>query len=146
MKDVDTKISFSLIGLNTEQFALFEDNLKEEPSPDLNITTSIEFKVNPEKRQIGVFVSFSLKQTDDMLIKIQTSSHFSISSSSWKNFMVEAQIIFPKNFMAHLAMLAIGTTRGILHAKTEGSLLNKYILPTINVSELVEEDFIFSLS
>ncbi len=37
-------------------------------------------------------------------------------------------------------MLCVGTARGILHAKTEGTAFNDFILPAINVEELVEED------
>ena len=35
--------------------------------------------------------------------------------------------------------MTIGTTRGILHAKTEGTCFNKYVLPTINVTEIIKE-------
>ena len=50
----------------------------------------------------------------------------------------------PKGFLSHLAVLTIGTTRGILHAKTEGNCFNKYVLPAINVTEIIKEDAIFS--
>jgi hypothetical protein len=36
-------------------------------------------------------------------------------------------------------MLTIGTTRGVLHAKTEHTLFNQYLLPTINVNDIVKE-------
>jgi hypothetical protein len=43
-------------------------------------------------------------------------------------------------------MLTIGTSRGILHAKTEGTEFNKFILPTINVNQLVEKDAEFIIN
>ena len=46
--------------------------------------------------------------------------------------------------MTHLIVLTIGTVRGILHAKTEGTKYNSYILPTINVAELIKTDIVFS--
>ena len=49
----------------------------------------------------------------------------------------------PSGFVCHLAMLAIGTARGVLHAKTENTLFNKYLIPTINVAELIKDDIIF---
>ena len=54
-------------------------------------------------------------------------------------------VSFPKGFMAHLAVITVGTTRGVLHAKTENSKFNKYFLPTINVNELVKNDISFAL-
>ena len=48
-----------------------------------------------------------------------------------------------KGFMQHIAMLTVGTTRGILHAKTEGTCFNKYVLPAINVAELIKDDVEF---
>ena len=51
----------------------------------------------------------------------------------------------PHGFPGHLAMLTGGTTRGILHAKTEGTCYNQYVLPTINVTEIIKEDASFGL-
>ena len=39
-------------------------------------------------------------------------------------------------------MLTIGTARGVLHSKTENTPYNKYLLPTLNVSDLVNNDLI----
>jgi hypothetical protein len=39
-------------------------------------------------------------------------------------------------------MLCVGTLRGVLHAKTENSVYNKFYLPTINVNDLVKTDIV----
>ena len=36
----------------------------------------------------------------------------------------------------------MGTLRGVLHAKVENTPYNMFILPTINVTELVKEDIV----
>jgi len=36
--------------------------------------------------------------------------------------------------------LTVGTVRGILHTKTEGTNFNGFVIPTINVTELVTSD------
>lgn len=62
--------------------------------------------------------------------------------------MLEAEsktLTVPKGFLCHLAMLTVGTSRGILHAKTEGTCFNKYVLPVINVTEIIKGDASFSL-
>jgi hypothetical protein len=57
----------------------------------------------------------------------------------------EKEIILPCGFAQHLLVLTIGTVRGILHAKTEGTAYNQYVLPTINVAEMLKEDVKFRI-
>ncbi len=137
-------IGFVLAAIKTEQFALFEE--KYSAKKELNITTSLEFKINEEQKLIGVFATFTFEQAKKIFIKIQVSCHFTIEPNAWKSFHKEDLIVFPKIFMGHLTMLTIGTSRGILHAKTEGTEFNKFILPTINVNQLVDKDAEFNIS
>lgn len=64
---------------------------------------------------------------------------------SWNSFedVKNSELTIPKNFISHLVMLSIGSTRGVLHAKTENTMFNKFLLPTINVNELIKEDMKF---
>jgi hypothetical protein len=55
-------------------------------------------------------------------------------------------LIVPKGFLAHLAMITTGTSRGVLFAKTEATPFSKFIIPTLNVSEMIYEDAIFDIS
>jgi hypothetical protein len=137
-------IGFALAAIKTEQFALFEE--KYSSKKELNITTSLEFKINEEQKLIGVFATFTFEQAKKTFIKIQVSCHFAIDQNAWESFRKEDVIVFPKNFMAHLTMLTIGTSRGVLHAKTEGTEFNKFILPTINVNQLVDKDAEFIIN
>lgn len=138
------KVGFALLSLKIEQYATFEKNFSE--SKKSNLTTGLEFKISKEQKQISVFVTFTFEQAQKAFIKIQVSCHFKIAVDAWNNFENESKIIFPKGFMAHLAMLTVGSARGILHAKTEGTKFNKFLLPTINVTSLIKNDIEFSLS
>ena len=137
-------IGFALAAIKTEQFALFEE--KYSSKKELNITTSLEFKINEEQKIIGVFATFTFEQAKKTFIKIQVSCHFTIEPNAWKSFTKEGLIVFPKNLMGHLTILTIGTSRGVLHGKTEGTAFNKFILPTININQLVDKDAEFNLS
>ncbi|WP_016989156.1 hypothetical protein [Flavobacterium sp. ACAM 123] len=137
-------IGFALVAIKTEQFALFEE--KYSSKKELNITTSLEFKINEEQKLIGVFATFTFEQSKKIFIKIQVSCHFNIEPNTWTSFLKDNNVVFPKNFICHLTMLTIGTSRGILHAKTEGTEFNKFILPTINVNQLVEKDAEFIIN
>jgi hypothetical protein len=50
------------------------------------------------------------------------------------------QFTLPKSIATHFVVLAVGTLRGVLHAKVENTFLNGFLMPTINVTEMVKED------
>lgn len=43
-------------------------------------------------------------------------------------------------------MLTIGTTKGVLHSKTENTTFNHFVLPTLNGNELVKNDVVFDIN
>jgi hypothetical protein len=140
----EKSISFSIIAIKTEQFAVLEEKIS--PKKEININTNLEFKINTEKHQFGVFSTFDFIQGNKHLIKLQVSCHFSIIKESWNSFLNENQLVFPKGFVKHLAVISIGTARGILHSKTEGTVYNTFVLPTINVDQIIENDVVFSIN
>lgn len=50
-----------------------------------------------------------------------------------------------KDILRYLATIATGTVRGIIHAKTENTVLNSVVVPPINLVEAIKEDFVFKL-
>jgi hypothetical protein len=54
-------------------------------------------------------------------------------------------LTIPKGFLAHLAMISVGTARGILHCKTENTIFNNFVLPLVNVASMIPEDEQFEL-
>lgn len=141
---MEKSIGFALAAIKTEQFAVFAENYS--PKKEANVTTSLEFKINESENRIGVFATFTFENAKKTFIKIQVSCHFSVAKESWDVFKRDNLVIFPKNFIGHLTMLTIGTSRGVLHGKTEGTEFNKFIIPTINVTDLVNKDAEFNLS
>lgn len=136
-------IGFALRQVKTEQFAIIEDNYKETEKVELN--TSLEFKVSHETKAVGAFVKFVFEQAKCPFLIVEVSCHFNILDSSWEGFQFgeNGAVIIPKNLLQHLGMITVGTARGVLHAKTEGTSLNKFIVPTVNVVEMVKDDGAF---
>lgn len=146
MEHMDTKpanIGFALARITTEQFAILESNL--DAGGEVTININFRFAANELQKVVGVFAAFVFESSQKQFLIIEAGCHFSILPAAWENMLnIEAgQLIVPKGFMQHLAMLTVGTARGILHAKTEGSCFNKYHLPTINVTGIIKEDSIF---
>jgi hypothetical protein len=144
MKKNNTQVGFALQGIKTEQFAIFEENYA--PKKETGLGTELQFKLDQTNKQIGVFIGFEFMQGKKVFLKIQVSCHFKIEESSWTSFVQENSLTVPKGFLAHLAMITTGTTRGVLFAKTEATPFSKFIVPTLNVAEMIKEDASFDIA
>jgi hypothetical protein len=145
MKKNNVHVGFELQGIKTEQFALLEENFNSKKEVGLGI--ELQFKLDQTNNQIGVFLGFEFLQTKKVFIKIVVSCHFKIEDDSWNTFLnlKKGKVIIPKGLLAHLAMITTGTSRGILFAKTESTQFSKFIIPTLNVTEMITEDALFDI-
>lgn len=76
-----------------------------------------------------------------MLI-LELACVFDIASDGMEELKRESKI--PKGFLQYMASIVVGTARGVIHAKTEGTLLNPVVLPPINLVELIKDDISLS--
>jgi hypothetical protein len=144
MKKENTQVGFALKGIKTEQFAIFEENYS--PKKETSLGTELQFKLDQNNKQIAVFLGFEFLQGKKVFLKIQVSCHFKIEESSWNSLIQENKLIVPKGFLAHLAMITTGTSRGVLFAKTEATPFSTFIVPTLNVAEMIKEDVLFDIA
>lgn len=146
MKNDSSQVGFALQGIKTEQFALFEDNYS--PQKEVGLGTALQFKLDQTNKQIGSYLAFEFIQAKKIILKLAISCHFKIQDESWQSFIqAEAHtLVIPKGFLAHLAMITTGTSRGILFAKTESTVFSKFIVPVLNVAEMIPEDVSFDFA
>lgn len=144
MKKENTQVGFVLKGIKTEQFAIIEENYV--PKKETGLGTELQFKLNQTNKQIAVFLGFEFIQAKKIFLKIQVSCHFKIEGDSWNSFIQKNKLIIPKGFLAHLAMITTGTSRGVLFVKTETTQFSKFIIPTLNVEEMIKEDVSFDIA
>lgn len=146
MKKDTPIIGFNLKGIKTEQFVLFAENYNSKKQVQLR--QSLQVKLDKESKQLGIFLGFEFAQTKKVFLKIEVSCHFGIEVNSWNQYLIKEKnvITFPKGFVAHLTMITTGTARGILFAKTEGTEYCNFLVPPINVLELIPEDVTFELA
>ncbi len=132
-------IGFQLDKITTEQFALVEEVYNS--SAKTNMGLNLNFGLDKENKFIAAFVKVQFEQKGKSFLILEVGNHFKINESSWLDFeKTNEKIILPRGFAAHLVMLTVGTLRGVLHSKTENTDFNKFLLPTINVMELITED------
>jgi len=144
MEKKTNSIGFSLKKVSTEQFAILEEGFNEKGKIRLN--TSLRFAADDKQKYIAVFASFVFDSDEKPFLIVEASCHFSIKANAWNEMLMSnsSTFVVPKGFLCHLAMLTVGSSRGILHAKTEGTCFNKYVLPTINVTEIIKSDASFT--
>lgn len=136
-------ISFRLRNIVTEQFATFEiDNIPE--THDLK--SELQFAVNTENKVVACKMNFQFLHQNSPLVTLKVVCNFDVEPQSWdKDLMTTNKIILPKHFLEHLCVITVGTARGVLHAKTENTPFNRLMIPTFNVSNLVEKDVVFDI-
>lgn len=142
---MDNNISFRLIRIENIQFATFPEFLNNE-SEDIKFSVSIHFGIDKKEKFIGCICEFQFQDNEKVFLKLETVCEFGIQEEKWNEFITETNIEFPIEFLRHLAMITVGTSRGILHSKTENSDMNEFILPTINIIEVIKDNQVFDLN
>ena len=136
---METKnIRFSLAKISSDQFAIIASAFKN--GEEVNLKTGLQFGADKENKFISVKASFQFEQLAVPFIIIEASCFFKIEPNDWNSFIQEEGIVVPKEIITHFTVITVGTVRGILHAKTEGTNFNGFVIPTIDVTKLVTAD------
>ncbi len=138
-KEKEMKVAFNIAKLSTKEFTTRD--LEKPEGDNIQIQAGIKFGVNRESKLIGCFTTIEFLNDGESFIKLVTLCEFGINPESWENMKDENKtLVIPHNIALHFGTIAIGSTRGILHCKTEGTAFNKFFLPTINVTDIVLGD------
>ena len=139
-------IGFKLSLITTEEFEIVESNFDNEGKVKLEL--AVRFAADSKQKLIAVFSKFSFSTNDASFLLIEGGCHFAIPDDSWKSMLNYQQnsLTIPKGFSQQMAQLTVGTTRGLLHAKTENTPFNHFHIPLINIANLIKEDNILKLN
>ena len=136
-------ISFRLLNIVTEQFATFEvENIPD----NNNLKSELQFSINPDNRVVACKMNFQFLHNNQPIVVLAIVCNFDVEEKSWnENILSANKITLPKHFLEHLCVITVGTARGVLHAKTENTTFNRFLIPTLNVSNLVAKDVVFEI-
>lgn len=140
MMDNKKSVFFDLRRIQTTQYSINEDYSLIKDS--IVLDTNLRFAANKEKRMIAVFTKFMFKQNQNPFIQIELMCEFEIKEDSWDDLLDKETLLIrlPQDVAAHLTMLTIGSTRGALHARTEGTDFNRFMIPLIDVNKMFDKD------
>lgn len=130
-------IRFNMTRIAVNQFAVLTDTY---PENDMTLSTELSFQYSAETRQISCEVGYRFTAVDDILLVLKSQCEFAIHPEDWKKFITEDGIAIPKSVLELLAVHTIGTSRGILHCKTENTPFNRLMIPPINVAGMMKDE------
>ncbi len=137
------EVGFLLYKITTKQFAMLPDNLVNKS--EVLLESQLRFSLDKKRKTLAVLPSFQFKDNKIPFLLIELNCEFKVADYLWNNFVQKntKEFIIPRDFILHLAVLSVGTARGVLHARTENTSLNTYLLPTINVEKMLPDDLRF---
>lgn len=140
-------VNFRLVRLSTDQFGILREMC--EPDAPIGVYTQLSFGAEEKERIVVVSASFRFESENKTapFIILETKAYFQIKSESWKS-MYDAEtnaLTLEKGFARHISVITVGTSRGILHCRTEGTDMNHLILPLINIEKILSEDIVINI-
>ncbi len=140
------QISFTMNRIITEQFATFSDAIPLDNS-QVQFGVNFGFTANIVKQELGCKVILAITDNQTPLVKLEVCCVYAIKPSDWEKLKQDDNtILIDKGFLSYLAMQTIGTARGILHSKTEGTPFNIYIVPPINTQDIIKNNLKIELN
>lgn len=140
MNKEELALSFKLVDISTNEFAILENSYTEDENVQMG--TFVSFGHDREHRILGATLKFQFEQSENPFLVIAASCSFQLAEDAWNSLQdkEEKKIVIPEGFASHMAVITVGTIRGILYEKTKDTPFKDYIIPPINLTELIEGD------
>ena len=138
------QLGFAFVGLKTISFAIID--VAHKKTGDVNLFSRLNFGLDIDKKVVSCNAQFSFeKKKEQPFLILELQGLFEIEKNDFESKVKrdDGSYLISKNLATHFAVLTIGAARGVLHTKTEGTPYNEYLLPTIDVKQIIEEDVIF---
>ncbi len=130
-------IRFNMSKIAINQFAILNDNCQ---GKEITLSTELKFQYSEETRQISCEVGYRFSTEEELFLILKSQCDFVIHPDDWIKFERVDGIAIPKSVMELLAVHTIGTSRGILFCKTEGTPFANLMIPPINVAGMMKDE------
>ena len=111
---------------------------------EIKVETSFTFGYSEGLDSIRCISNFEYLQDDNVLMISEIQCTFDISPDGTAELKQLKKI--PVDFLRYMATIVTGTARGIINAKSEGTLLSAIVLPPINLMEMIKKDLPINLN
>lgn len=111
----------------------------------ISFDVSLTIKSNYDNHAIAFDLTIRFVEEQKPFLILENTCHFIIHKDDWEKLSSEDaanEVKLSKKIVANLFSITIGTTRGILYAKTEHTPYNQFMLPLLNAAEMINEPVI----
>lgn len=129
--------------ITTEQFAILSD-VAVVSAFGVNVTVGLKYNV--EDRLVGILADFSFMDGENRFMILSVFCEFEIQQEDWESLKSDKNVIISRQALEYFVVQTIGTARGILHCKTEGTQFNNIIIPSVNVRNIVPDNMVIPLN
>jgi len=137
-------IPFRISAIETSQFAFIESAYKDDC--DIKMTAGVPITASDENHAIQVALNIEFKCDSASFIILEVKVQFEIEPESFQSLFVKKKkkmgLVIPVGLARHLATLTVGTARGVLHERLSKTKLNALVLPTIDLTKILEDDIV----
>lgn len=138
---MNQQILYKYVKVETVQFATFEENFKQDVA-DATFQTETYFSFDQAQGVLVNSMKVTVLQQSSVILKIAMESYFKVAEESLCALTKDNKIEFPQSFLQQLASLSFGTLRGVVVAKTEGTMLSNFILPPTDIGNMIDKSFV----
>jgi hypothetical protein len=137
-------IPFRIAGIETSQFALIESSYKDDCDVKLAVEVPISASDDDHALEVSLNIQFKCESAPFIILEVKVK--FDIEPESFKSLFgtkkKKTALIIPVGLSRHLATLAVGTSRGVLHERLSKTKWNDFVLPTIDLTKILVKDIV----
>lgn len=133
-------IPYRIARIETTQFAIFPE--KAINGKEVSIKTNVAFSYKQDLSQIRNTLEINYSQGENLLLVLVLNCYYDVAPKGIESIKESGSI--PSDFLRYMATISVGIARGVIHSKTEGSVLNPIVLPPINLVDIIREDMILN--
>lgn len=132
------KIPYRIEQIATKQFAMFPEKFVN--GKPVEIKAAHNFGLQKNLSVVRCTTRVQYFQDQELLMMLEVACCFGISPEGTISIKKERKI--PAEFLQYMASIVVGTARGIIHAKTAGTVINHIVLPPINLTNVIRDDML----
>lgn len=133
-------IPYRISHIETKQFAIFPDKFINGDIVDIN--TNYKFNLRSDWSQVRCTSTIQFIQKEQLILVLEIMCYFDIAPEGVE--FIKEQNKVSVDFLRYMATIVVGTARGVIHARTDGTVLNSVVLPPINLVDAIKEDTIIN--
>jgi hypothetical protein len=141
---VEKNIPFRIIEIDTSQF--FADASLYKEGCDVGMTAGVPISASKEDHAIEVALNVQFTCESTAFIILEVKVKFEIEPQAFQELFITKKkitsVVIPVGLSRHLATLTVGTARGVLHERLSKSKLNGFVLPTIDLTKILESNIV----